>query len=186
MAFWNTPGNQDPKRNFRFKVLFTGIAANETHVWWAKKINKPNFTVAEGKHVYLGHTFYYPGKLEWQTISMTLVDPVTPGALKAINEAIHASGYDGAPAEPNDVITMNKPKATAALGNIQILQIDGEGNSTEQWTLFNPFIKKVAFSDLDYENDDLSTIDLELRYDWAQCDIFKDGGTNDGQFFIGS
>ena len=57
MAFWNTPGNQDPKRNFRFKVLFTGIAANETHVWWAKKINKPNFTVAEGKHVYLGHTF---------------------------------------------------------------------------------------------------------------------------------
>jgi len=23
---------------------------------------------------------------------------------------------------------------------------------------------------LDYENDDLSTIDMELRYDWAECE----------------
>ena len=78
MAFWTTTPERDPKRNFRFQVLMTGIQGTEPAVWWAKKVAKPNFTVAESKHVYLGHTFYYPGKVEWQTISMTLVDPVDP------------------------------------------------------------------------------------------------------------
>ena len=76
MAFWTTTPEQDPKRNFRFQVFMTGIQDSEPAVWWAKKVTKPNFTVAESKHVYLGHTFYYPGKVEWQTISMTLVDPL--------------------------------------------------------------------------------------------------------------
>ena len=36
------------------------------------------------------------------------------------------------------------------------------------------FLKKVSFSDLDYENDDLTTIDIALRYDWAEC-VIADG-----------
>ena len=54
MAFWTTTPEQDPKRNFRFQVFMTGIQDSEPAVWWAKKVTKPNFTVAESKHVYLG------------------------------------------------------------------------------------------------------------------------------------
>ena len=63
----------------------------------------------------------------------------------------------------------SKPKATSALGAVQILQLDADGNQVETWDLKNPFIKEVKFSELDYENDELSTIDLVLRYDWATC-----------------
>ena len=66
MSFWTTTPERDPKRNFRFQVFITGIQDSEPAVWWAKKIAKPNFTIAESKHVYMGHTFYYPGKVEWQ------------------------------------------------------------------------------------------------------------------------
>jgi len=173
MAFWTTTPTKDPKRNFRFKVLFQGLqtgpdGSSQPSVWWAKKIAKPNFTVAESKHVYLGHTFYYPGKVEWQAISMTLVDPVMPGSLHRLNSIVAKSGYI-VPGDPNVTATMNKRGAVSSIGDITIEQIDGNGGRVEEWKLKNPFIKSVKFSDLDYENDELSTIDLELRYDWAVC-----------------
>lgn len=168
MAFWTTTPERDPKRNFRFQVFITGIQGTEPAVWWAKKVAKPNFTVAESKHVYLGHTFYYPGKVEWQTIAMTLVDPLDPGSLYRFNQSVRSAGYR-IPGDANVLTTQSKKKATTSLGAVKILQIDGDGNQVETWTLQNPFIKKISFSELDYENDDLSTIDIELRYDWAEC-----------------
>ena len=180
MAFWTTTPDRDPKRNFRFQVFMTGIQDSEPAVWWAKKVAKPNFTVAESKHVYLGHTFYYPGKVEWQTISMTLVDPVDPGSLFRINRVIRQAGYR-VPGDANSLTTKSKGKATAALGAVKILQIDANGSQIETWELKNPFIKELKFSELDYENDDLSTIDLVLRYDWATC--LTVDGENAGTFY---
>ena len=181
MAFWTTTPDRDPKRNFRFQVTMTGLQGqDQPAVWWAKKVAKPNFTVAESKHVYLGHTFYYPGKVEWQTISMTLVDPVDPGSLYRINQIIRASGYR-VPSSAIILETKSKPKATNALGAVQISQIDSEGTPIETWDLKNPFIKEVKFSELDYENDDLSTIDLVLRYDWATCQTID--GTDSATFY---
>ena len=180
MAFWTTTPERDPKRNFRFQVYMTGIQDSEPAVWWAKKVAKPNFTVAESKHVYLGHTFYYPGKVEWQTITMTLVDPVDPGSLFRINRIIRQAGYR-VPADGNTLTTQSKGKSTAALGSVKILQIDANGNQLETWTLKHPFIKELKFSELDYENDDLSTIDLVLRYDWATC--LTVDGENAGTFY---
>jgi len=47
MAFWTTTPERDPKRNFRFQIFITGVQGTEPAVWWAKKVAKPNFTVAE-------------------------------------------------------------------------------------------------------------------------------------------
>ncbi len=33
----------------------------------------------------------------------------------------------------------------------------------------NAFIKSAKFGDLDYSNDELKTVELTLRYDWAIC-----------------
>ena len=176
MSFWTNTPERDPKRNFRFQVSIGGIqGTTEPAVWWAKKVAKPNFTIAESKHVYIGHTFYYPGKVEWQSIAMTLVDPVDPGSLFRINNIIRSGGYV-VPGDANTLTTQSKNKTNSALQYVQIRQLDSGGNPIETWELKNPFIKKVSFSELDYENDDISTIDLEFRYDWATCEtIEKDG-----------
>ena len=179
MSFWTTEGATDPKRNFRFRVTIGGFGSNEgtggnnSVVWWAKKVQKPNYSVAEVKHVFLGHTYYYPGKLEWQEITMTLVDPAGSGdsgvdALRRLHKVIEDSGYQ-LPNQNASTSTMSKDQSVGALGTVQIEQLDAKGNALETWVLKNPFLKKVTFSDLDYENDDLTTIDISFRYDWATC-----------------
>ena len=35
----------------------------------------------------------------------------------------------------------------------------------------NPFIKSAKFGDMDYSNDELRTVEMSIRYDWATCEI---------------
>jgi len=172
MAFWSEQYNansKDPKRGFRFKITFQGMNGGDI-VWFAKKVAKPSYTITESKHSYLNHNFYFPGRVEWDTIAMTLVDPVSPGAVAQTNALVVASAYQ-IPGSPADLSSISKGKSTSAVGYLVIEQIDSDGNVTEMWTLKNPFIKSVKFGELDYESDDLSQIELELRYDWAVCEI---------------
>ena len=187
MAFWTDNSSAtEPKRNFRFQVSMTGLQAgdkgptngkaDDSILWWAKKVTKPNFTVGEGKHVYLGHTFYYPGKVEWQEISMTLVDPITPNASGIFMDMVAKSGYV-LPKDSTSKQTLGKynfSNDNKGIGTMVITQMDSNGNMVEEWTLKNAFIKSLKLGDLDYENEDLSNIELGLRYDWAEC---KTGGS---------
>jgi len=77
-GFWTTSVSKDPKRNFRWLVIFPNMPHGAT--WYAKKMVQPKFSLEEAKHNYLNHTFYYPGRVTWETITCTLVDPVTPHA----------------------------------------------------------------------------------------------------------
>ena len=74
MAFWSniTDTTKDPKRNFRFKITISSI---KDSIWYAKTCDKPSFTIETTEHQYLNHTFYYPGAVKWQTVSLTMVDP---------------------------------------------------------------------------------------------------------------
>ena len=101
---------------------------------------------------------------------MTLVDPVSPiDAVAQTNALIEASGYTITNTSTDPLVTMSKKKATEAIGSCKIIQLDSEGVPLETWSLHNPFIKNVKYGDLSYESDDLVEIELELRYDWAEC-----------------
>ena len=175
--FWTDQGRADPKRNYRFKMTITGIAGDAL-IWYAKKVSKPKFTITESVHTYLNHKFYYPGRVEWQEVTATLVDPVSPAVVQTIMAKIEASGY-GIPKNTSDLTSLSKASAVSQLLGVSIDQIDNVGNSVEHWELKNAWIKDFTFSDLDYESDDLSTIDVVFRYDWAEVDgIF--GSTSGG------
>ena len=178
MAFWGenlSAAAQDPKRKFRFKVLFGGTAGETANqvIWWAKSVDKPKMTVAGSEHKFMGHTFKYPGSVKWEDVNVTLVDPVSPDAAKQTLEIMSLAGYvfpesgyvDSSALAMN---TMNKAKAVAAVGEFQIIQIDADGNAVETWTLHNPFFTAVNFSELSYDSDDLSEIQLTVMYDWAK------------------
>ena len=186
MAFWSKyeQTTRDPKRNFRFKIEFAGLTdgSNASVVWWAKKVGKPNFTVSESKHSFLNHTFYWPGRVEWQTITMTLVDPVLSsqtgdGTVSTLSKLMQDIGYI-IPGNAAQTVTQSKKKSNrpsaetdGGLGSVVINQINADGDTLEAWTLQNAFIKKVTYGELDYENDELTSLELELRYDWAECEI---------------
>ena len=151
MAFWNNTG-RDPKRNFRFKVVITGLQGGAGLVWWAKKVSKPNFTVTESKHSFLNHTYYWPCRVEWQTVALTLVDPVdisdeagNDGTVRKLNSLFESTGYKPLSKPDDPLITQSKQKVSEALTSVQIIQMDSNDNEIESWTLHNPFIKKITY-----------------------------------------
>ena len=164
MAFWTDAVLQDPKRKYRFIVTLGNMPNGAT--WYAKTVKKPKFSITETEHKFLNHTFYYPGRVEWETIECTLVDPVSPDAAAATAAIIQASGYSP-PANVNDQRTISKKDATSALNSVVISQIDSEGNSVETWRLWNAWLQDVDYGELSYDDDDMSEIALTIRYDWA-------------------
>ena len=158
-TFWNLAESQ-PKRQYRWVMNIGGIPQ-----WLIKKVNKPGFSISEGVHKYINHTFYYPGRVEYDKTSVTLVDPIHPDASAIMMDILSNSGYS-IPDNPNDTMTMSKARSVAALGRVAISQLDADGRIAEQFTFVNPWISMVKFGDLDYESDDILNIDLTLRYDF--------------------
>tara|TARA_R110002020_G_scaffold409302_1_gene619083 strand:- start:3572 stop:4159 length:588 start_codon:yes stop_codon:yes gene_type:complete len=176
MPFWSTDFGQDttlkdPKRKFRFTVQFQGVNAAQggALLWYAKTAGKPSFTIGSSEHKYLNHTFYYPGSVTWNTISIAMVDPVDPDMTATLSDIIVQSGYSP-PNDANSLGSMSKAKAAGALGRVIITQIDSDGNPLETWTLWNAFIKDVKFGDLGYGEDELTETTVELQYDWARVE----------------
>ena len=176
MPFWSTDFGQDttlkdPKREFRFTVEFQGINAAQggALLWYAKTAGKPSFGISTAEHKYLNHTFYYPGSVTWNPITIGMVDPVDPDMTATLSDIIVASGYSP-PNDANSLGSMSKAKAAGALGKVIITQIDSDGNPLETWTLWNAFIKDVKFGDLGYGEDELTETTVELQYDWARVE----------------
>jgi hypothetical protein len=173
MAFWgenqNTQtGLKDPKRNFRFIVRFGGLEQGQDTAWWAKTAAKPSFTIAAAEHKYLNHTFYYPGSVTWNAVTIGMVDPVSPvDTTVTIADILQAGGYTP-PATPATLQTMSKSQVVKSLGAVTVVQLDGDGHELETWTLMNAWIQDVKFGDsLEYGNDELTQVDITLQYDWA-------------------
>tara|TARA_R110000824_G_scaffold138298_1_gene302941 strand:+ start:368 stop:940 length:573 start_codon:yes stop_codon:yes gene_type:complete len=165
MAFWTEGQLQDPKRQYRFVAQFTGLGAGGCS-WFVKNVDKPNVSISEASHEYLNHTFYYPGRISWNSVSVTFVDPVDPDATATMMKAIELAGYK-IPTNADDLGTLSKSKAIGELGDVIIKQVDSEGAAIEEWRLNNAWIKSVNLSGLDYGGDSLSEVTVEIRYDWA-------------------
>jgi len=178
MAFWSEQ-ILEPKRAFRFIVKLKGMPNEAT--FYAKKAQKPSLKISEQEHKYLNHNFYFPGRATWEPISITLVDPATPDAIGNLMAIIESSGYI-IPGNQNVLRTISKdravraagaPPGTAIGGDIEIIQLDADGstdeaNVLEKWTLRNAWIMEVTPSELSYDSEELSTIELKIRFDWAE------------------
>ncbi len=176
MSFWTSTA-LEPKRQFRFRLTITSVS-DEAAIWYAKKVTVPSFTVGEIKHSFVDKTFYYPGRVEWNSIEATLVDPVNPDAVGMTNTMLAKSGYFVPSSANEDGAwgSISKAEAvTEGIGSVIIDAIDQEGAVLEQWELKNPFIKSAKFGDLSYDNDELREISIEFRYDWAVCHITSEG-----------
>ena len=78
--FWINP-SFEPKRQFRFLVQLSlpDSSGGEQDVQFlAKSVDRPSYSISSNEHQFFNHTFYYPGRVTWNTIDLTLVDPVSP------------------------------------------------------------------------------------------------------------
>ena len=174
MSFW-TENTTEPKRNFRWRITMSNLATygvDPSAVWWAKTVDTPSYTVTDVTHSFFDNEYKFPGRVQWQDVNMTLVDPISPNAVQLTNQIILDSGYSikGAQEFGLNPTSITKRGANAAFGTVVIDIFAGNGDVVESWTMYNPFITSVKFSTLDYSNDDMRTIDLTWKYDWAGCE----------------
>jgi hypothetical protein len=175
--FWNDV-KAEPKRRYRFELSFTsknGNSEGDIPVWTIKTANKPKANVSTISHTYVDHEFKYPGRVTWDPISVTLVDPVHPDLSYSFLDILGMAGYKypNTPTRAKQSISKNAFKD--AVGSIKIKQLGPSGEEIEVWELVNPFITSVDFGGaLDYTSDDLNEITVEITFDWAK--LLKHGG----------
>jgi len=146
-----------------------------------KKSAKPTMKISEVQHKYLNHFYYYPGRLEWEPISITFasVKIGKDGELadNVLIQALKASGYvypatDGSSAI-SDLNTIAKRDAVANLTNsrnmstVHLVQINEKGEPIETWYLFNPFFTDMKYDSLEYGSEEILNIDCTIKYDFA-------------------
>ena len=174
--FWSSP-DLEPKRQFRFMVSME--IDGEELSYAVRSADRPSYTIGETEHRFFNHTFYYPGRMTWNTITLTFVDSVDPGAGKKLYEYLAAVGINS-PVTPAAAIntTITKKSAVSKLGDVRIRElgsgIDGDAARTAvlgEWSLLNAFITEVNFGSHSYDSDDMVEISVTLRYDWANYTV---------------
>ena len=170
--FWYD-GSTEPKRSFRWYFSLAGAAgASKIETYAIKTVKKPSYAISEVPHQYGAHTFYYPGRITWNPVEITFVDPVQPDQSAVITNMLADAGYN---LPTNDVVALrsfSKGGFIGAVGNPQITQVDAAGEPIEQWNLANAFFTSVDYGQLDYSSEELVILSLTLRYDFATFETF--------------
>ena len=144
----------EPKTQNRFIMYIEGIPA-----YTIKAAARPTIQFETVTLDHINVKRYVKGKGEWQTLDITLYDPVVPSAAQAVMEWVRLShesvtGRDGYSDFYKKDITCN------VLGPV--------GDKVEEWTLKGTFITNATFGDLDWANTtDPVDVTLTLRYDYA-------------------
>ena len=143
----------EPKLSNRFIMNIEGIPA-----FLVKTTGRPNITLNEVALDHINVKRYVKGKAEWQTLTVTLYDPIVPSGAQAVMEWVRlhhesVTGRDGYSDFYKKDITFN------VLGPV--------GDKVEEWTLKGAFIQSATFSDMDYSATNVSDISLTLRFDYA-------------------
>tara|TARA_R100001443_G_C3324600_1_gene170913 strand:+ start:382 stop:972 length:591 start_codon:yes stop_codon:yes gene_type:complete len=175
--FWNQ-SSLEPKRQFRWMLYISGMPQ-----FIVKTAKKPSFTVNESTHDFLNYKFYYPGRVTWNTVDVTIVDPIQPDSTASLVNILNAAGYvlpsdfmaEGNRSAPT---TISKQAFVEAMGGqIHLVQIGANSgaqvgqNVIEKWTLNNPWLTSVDFGQLDYGSDELVNLSMTIRYDWASLEL---------------
>ena len=170
MSFWNQ-ASVEPKRQFRWLLYIAGMPQ-----FIVKNVKKPSFSVAVTPHDFINYKFKYPGRVEWQDVTITIVDPVQPDSTASLVKILENAGYvypDDYTTQSTEPKTISKSQMVNSLGGqIQLVQFGAntgaqEENVLEQWSINNPIITSVDFGNLDYSSDDLVNISMTIAYDWA-------------------
>ena len=168
MSFWNNSA-LEPKRGYKFQMYIPGVdGQSDIPSYIIKTAKKPTFSMSGPAEVkYVQHTFKYPGRITWDPIDVTILDPMTPDSARALMNMLALSGYS-APTTPTEAIkSISKKKANTAVGGVKLAEINSDGFQVSEWMLWNPFFSGVDFGSLGYDSDDLIEYTLTIQYDYA-------------------
>ena len=143
----------EPKLKNRFVMSIDGIPA-----YLIKTAARPSITFEEVELNHMNVKRFVKGKGTWDTIEITLYDPVVPSAAQAVMEWIRL-GHESVTGRDGYSDFYKKDVDFQVLGPV--------GDVVEQWKLKGTWIVSANFNDLDFSSSDPVEISVTLRYDYA-------------------
>lgn len=145
------PNKFEPKRKFRWVFAIEGIDS-----FLMKTAARPSITTEETEVPFINHTRYIAGKTKFETLSVTLHDPIAPSGAQQVMEWVRThfesvSGRGG--------------YADFYKRDCQLKLLDPVGTVVELWDIKGAFLTAASFGDLDYGASDPTEISLTIRFD---------------------
>ena len=123
-----------------------------------KTTARPSISFDEVELNHLNVKRFVKGKATWETIEMTLYDPVVPSAAQAVMEWVRL-GHESVTGRDGYSDFYKKDLTFRLLGPV--------GDVIEEWTLKGAWIQDANFGEFDFSSSDPADIQLTLRYDYA-------------------
>jgi hypothetical protein len=143
----------EPKKSHQFIMYIGGVPS-----YLIKSSAKPQISNGEIALDHINVKRYVKGKSVWNTITVSLYDAIVPSGAQAVMEWVRlhhesATGRDG--------------YATFYKKDVTIHQLSPLGEVIEEWILHGTYITDSNFGTLDWGSEDVVSIEMTLRYDWA-------------------
>ena len=145
------PNKFEPKRSFRWVFAIEGIDS-----FLIKSTSRPSFSTTELEIPFINSTRYIAGKTKFDSISVTLHDPIAPSGAQQVMEWIrtHFESVSG-----------RAGYADFYKRDCQLKLLDPVGTVVELWDMKGCFLTSAGFGDLDYGGEEPMSVAITLRFD---------------------
>jgi len=143
----------EPKLKNRYIMQIDGVPA-----YLIKTANRPNLSFEEVTLEHMNVKRYVKGKATWESIAVTLYDPIVPSGAQSVMEWIRLS---------HESVTGRDGYSDFYKKDVTFQILGPVGDVVEEWTLKGTWIQSANFNDLDFASSDPVDIELTLRYDYA-------------------
>ena len=143
----------EPKLQNRFIMYIDGIPA-----FLVKKVGRPNIQFNDVTLEHINIKRKIKGKADWQDITATLYDPVTPSGAQAVMEWVRLS---------HESVTGRDGYSDFYKKQIHIKTLGPVGDVVEEWILKGAYVQNANFGDMDWNSETPANISLTLVMDYA-------------------
>jgi hypothetical protein len=152
-------------RTFRWMFSIQPYIGDQISMLPPFKSARPNISFKEYQAEHLHETIYFPGKVEWQTVELSLYD------IKCKENPIYEwmkLVYNPDPDEEFYGPSLSQqPDGTQFKTTAQVSLYNGCGDTIESWIYMNAYPVKIDWGELDMNNAEVVTAQLSLRFDRA-------------------
>ena len=145
------PNKFEPKRKNRWVFAIEGIDA-----FLIKSAARPSYTTNETTIPFINSTRYLAGKTTFDTMSVTLHDPIAPSGAQQVMEWIRTH-YESVSGRAGYTDFLKR--------DLQLKMLDPIGTVVELWDIKGALITSADFGTLGYDNDGIMKISLNLEVD---------------------
>lgn len=144
----------EPKVKFRFILYIAGIASYLIH-----STSRPSPSAETITIEHINTKFKLNGKWDWNTLNITMYDPVSPSGAQQVMEWVR---------QAHESVTGRDGYQDQYKKDIELKMLGPAGDIVESWTIKGAFLSEVGFGDLAWADGAApAEITGVLTYDYA-------------------